>query len=154
MCCTCAFVSYRCVRSMENAWELTAAVAKVWKAPSALEKAPPLVPQDVTPQGHRWRDTFNALLSFLSLRSWFTALGSISFSKPRRNNAHLALDYCCVLSVCVARSEDDLFLDNNLWHYTDVHPLTEQMRKKCKGDCVGMHDRFQGGAAYVLVWKW
>lgn len=48
------FISYRCVRSMENACALTAAAAKVWTAPLALEKAPPLVLQDVTPQGHRW----------------------------------------------------------------------------------------------------
>lgn len=58
--CLFAFISYRCVRSMENASVLTAAVAKVLTAPSALGKAPPLALQDVTLQGHRWRDTFHA----------------------------------------------------------------------------------------------
>lgn len=51
---------------MGSACALTAAVAKVWTAPSALEKAPPLVLRDVIPQGLRWRDTLNAL-SFLPL---------------------------------------------------------------------------------------
>lgn len=66
--CGCVFIPYRCVRSTANACVPTAAVAKVWTAPSALEKAPPPVLRDVTPLGRRWQ---NAVLPSLSTVVFF-----------------------------------------------------------------------------------
>lgn len=78
---------------MENACALIAAVGKVWTAPSALEKALPLVLRDVTLQGHRWRYTLDAPCSFLSLHSSFAACEVIV-------RTNLVLEYHWILCSC------------------------------------------------------
>lgn len=77
---------------MGNACALTAAVEKVWTAPLVLEKAQPLVLQDVTPQGRRWHDTFHAPLSFLyiiDLLHLTVSANQNEFSQPERIRTHL-----------------------------------------------------------------
>ncbi len=61
--------------------------------------------------------TFFMLLFLLLLFLYilhFTTLDSIFFSKPGLIKTHLVLNHHPVLSVCVARREDELLLDNNL----------------------------------------
>lgn len=68
-----SLVSHRCVRSTENVCALIAAAGKVLTAPSALERAPPLVLRDATLLAHRCCET--SLLPFL-----LTLFTSISLS--------------------------------------------------------------------------
>lgn len=88
--------TYRCVRSMGNVCVLTAAVVKVWTAPLGLGKAPPLVLQDVTLQGHRWQDSFHVLLVLLVF-PFSTLLTHIIVFLTIQTDAYSVIDYRWIL---------------------------------------------------------